>query len=572
MSEQRPVASQNVARRYLWAALVAALIPLIVIASLYDRYSANLLRNLIDNRVEANLEATSAKMSNFMAVQVNRLENIVDLPEVTAFFTSGGQAQLSDLLTDLLLLEVENPDIYAIELTDVNHQVLRSFPATRPRETIADLQTLPWVQHGAAGVLGPVMPTPSRPGWFLVSMPVTVDHQQVGIVSLRLRLASLTEQAGALVEPGVFTPQIVVFDRIRLTPAGTAAHPHDVLAQSRQFFPGWRIHLVDIGGAYKDPKTYIRYLLLVAALLSIVTLMYLFHQMSEKLTRHLHPLTEGARAIANGNFSVSVAEDGPGELGTLARSYNRMRLQLGRLIQSRVDVERRAALGSMAAGIAHEIRNPLTTVAATVHGLRHGEADQDRRAMFDVMTAEIERVDDTIDAFLNYARPSPPEKEWIAIRDEFRGVKTLINTTAESKGVTATLSGESGLRLLIDPSHCRQILLNLALNAVQAMPEGGTLILRAHREGGAVVLTVSDSGIGMAPDLMDKILRPFFTTKSAGHGLGLSVTNQLVEANGGRMQIESSEGAGTAISLVFPLTPDATDPGANPPQEEGQDD
>ncbi|MEP0520153.1 MAG: ATP-binding protein [Hyphomicrobiales bacterium] len=549
-----PTARFNVARRYLWGALVAALIPLAIIAGLYDQYSVNLLNNLIKNRVEANLEATAARMSNFMAVQVNRLENIVDLPDTTAFFLSENRDAISTLLSDILRLETESSDIYAVELSDIDDNILHTVPRGRTRTKPHDYNTLPRVQHENVEVIGPVMPRNGRPGWFLITMPVAIDHEQVGSVSLRMRLASLTEQTAALVEPNVYEPEIVVFDRVRLTAVGTQGHAVDTIASSRQFFPGWRIHLVKGKDIYQEPKTYIRYLLLVAAALSALGLIYLFHKMSERLSRYLQPLSEGARAIANGDFSVEVSEEAPGELGILARSYNRMRKQLGRLIESRIDVERRAALGSMAAGIAHEIRNPLTTVSAIVHGLQRGEKDSERKEMLEVISTEIARADSSIGEFLNYARPSEPTKDLIAVKEVLRAIKTLIATTAHERNVRINLSGESNLKITIDQAHCRQILLNLALNALDAMPEGGHLAMRAYRDNGNAILSVSDDGVGMDQELQSKIMRPFYTTRSNGSGLGLSVTKQLVEANGGSLTIESEIGVGTTALVAFPYT------------------
>jgi len=546
----------NLARRYLWGALVAAVIPLILIAALYDQYSANLLKNLITNRVNANLEATAAKMSNFMSVQVNRLENIVDLADTTDFFRSEQDTTMSELLQDILLLETESPDIYAIELADIQGNILQTVPSTRTRSKPENYNTLPLVQHGSVEVLGPVLPKNGRPGWFLIRMPVTVNQEKIGIVSLRTRLASLTEQVAQLVEPDVYEPQIVVFDRMHLTPVGTRAEAGNVFARSRHFFPGWRIHLVEGRDILQEPRTKIRYLLLIAAAISALGMVFLFFKMSERVSRYLLPLNDGAKAIANGDFSKPVSEDAPGELGTLARSFNRMRGQLEKLIESRVDVERRAALGNLAAGIAHEIRNPLTTVATTVHGLNRNETDPERRQMFEVISSEITRVDRTITEFLNYARPSVPDRENVSVRDVFRTIRTLIATTAHAQNIIINLSGDSSLTIEVDQAHLRQILLNLILNAIDAMPGGGHLTLQAYKENGDAVLIVSDDGVGMNDETRTKILRPFFTTKSGGSGLGLSITNQLIEANRGTMHVESETGVGTTITINFPINSD----------------
>lgn len=543
----------NLVRRYLLAALIAALIPLITIAVLYDRYSATLLNSLIADRIDANLEAVAAKMSHFMAVQVNRLENIIDLPDTTEFFTSGTDPELSHLLKDILLLEAESPDIYAIELMDIDGNILQTVPALRSQPRPQDYTQLPFVQHNGVDVLGPVLPRNGRPGYFLIRMAVIRDHQKIGLVTLRTRLASLTEQVASLVEPDVYDPQIIVFDRIRLTPVGTEAQEQKVLARSRQFFPGWRIQLVEGTDNLQEPRTQIRYFLLFAALISMLVLVWLFFKMSSRLSGYLLPLNEGAKAVANGNFGVSVPEDAPGELGTLARSYNRMREQLEALIKSRVDVERRAALGSMAAGIAHEIRNPLTTISTTVHGLNRGETSPDRQQMYEVISSEITRVDKTIGEFLNYAKPSDPIRERVLIRDIFRSIRTLVASTAHRNGITVNLSGDSNLEIRIDQAHLKQILLNLSLNAIQAMPDGGLLTLKTFREEGRATIIVSDNGVGLDEQTKPKILRPFFTTRQKGTGLGLSITSQLVETNLGRMTIDSKKDVGTTVTLTFPL-------------------
>lgn len=159
MKFQFGITRLNLARRYLWGALVAALIPLVLISGLYDRYSANLLNNLIDNRINANLEATAAKMSNFMAVQINRLENIVDLPDTTEFFLNDPKDGVSELLGDFLRLETESPDIYAIELADIDGEIVQTIPDTRHRSKPKNYNTLPLVQHGSVEVLGPVLPS-----------------------------------------------------------------------------------------------------------------------------------------------------------------------------------------------------------------------------------------------------------------------------------------------------------------------------------------------------------------------------------------------------------------------------
>ncbi len=543
----------TLAKRYLWSGLIVALFPLVIMAVLYDRYSANLLDSLITNKVEGRLESVAVKMNNFISVHVKQLENIVDLPDTTRFFLDVNDGKLSGQLSDFLILETESPDIYSVEFSDTHGNVLRTIPSSKSRSKPLDHATLPIVQHKNVEILGPVLPSKGRPGWFLIRMPVYFNHEKIGQVALRTRLASLTEQAASLLEPNVYEPQVVIFDRIHISAVGTASFAGEILATSRQIMPGWRIHLVERGGRLDEPRVQIRYILLLVATLSTFGVVWLFIRMSQRLTSFLLPLSEGAQAISNGNFSLRVSENGPGELGILARSFNKMSSQLGAMIKSRVDVERRATLGNMAAGIAHEVRNPLATIVTTVHGLSYGESNPERQKMYQVISDEITRVDDTIGEFIKYAKPRKPSKEMVLIRDVFRSVRTLTAATAHDQNVVFNLLGDSALEVEIDHAHLRQILLNLTLNAIQALPDGGHVTLRTHRDGENAEISVTDNGIGLDNETRDKVLRPFFTTRVEGTGLGLSITSQLVEANNGKLDIESELAHGTTVKMIFPI-------------------
>lgn len=541
----------TLAKRYLWGALIAALFPLVIMAILYDQYSATLLNNIINNKVESQLEAAAVKMNNFVSVQVNRLENIVDLPDTTSFF-SDVSSQMPERMSDFLLLETESPDIYAIEFSDLRGNILTTIPSSKTRKKTLDLSVLPIIQYNNVEILGPVLPRNGRPGWFLIRMPAYLNQERIGIVSLRMRLASLTELSASLMQPTVYEPQIVIFNRVRVSSVGTQDKVGKILAQSRQIMPGWRINLIEKGGKLTEPRVQIRYILIVVALFSAIGLVWLFVQMSERLTKFLEPFTVGARAISNGNFSLRVSENGPGELGSLGRSFNKMSSQIDTMINSRIDVERRATLGNMAAGIAHEIRNPLATVTTTLHGLNRNEKDVERQQMYELICDEIRRVDNTISEFLKYAKPRDPVKETVLIRDVFKSVKTLTAASMYEKNIALNLLGDSTIELEIDHAHLKQILLNLTLNAIKALPTGGHIILKAHRDGKTAEISVTDDGIGMDKDTAVKIFRPFFTTRVGGTGLGLSVTKQLVEDNDGTLNVESAPNHGTRITLIFP--------------------
>lgn len=542
----------NLARRYMLAALCAALIPLLTISVLYDRYSADLLHRISASRAEGEIEAVAARMSSFLSGQVNRLENIADLPETAAFLQDAPLRSVDDAFYDFLLLEAESPEVYGIELLDRNEQLLVAAPTGARTQSLIP-PTTPYVRHENTVVIGPVFPADARPGWMLIRMAVTSQQETLGFVVMRVRLASLTEQMAPLLIPGIRRPRLVVFDRIGVAATGTPAPDGDVLQKSSPILPGWHVQLLARADRLDAPRQSLRLLLLLLTALSVAVLGTLFLQMSRRLSGYLRPLEYGAVAVSRGDFTTAVPETGPGELGSLARAFNHMRSQLRTMINSRVDMERRGALGDMAAGIAHEVRNPLATVSTTIYGLKIGESDRTRIEMYDEISDEIERVDRTIEAFLKYARPAAPVFSRVAVREVFRSIRTLTAARLMERNVTMNLAGESRLEFEIDPTHLRQILLNLVLNAVEAMPDGGVVSLTVWRQNSEVFLTVADTGTGMDNETAAKIMRPFFTTRTGGTGLGLSVTAELVRNNSGQMQIDSIADKGTTVTLNFPI-------------------
>lgn len=539
----------NLARRYLIATLFAALVPLILVSFLYDRYSKQLIDKIFESRIEGNLDSVAAQMNSFLIGQINRLENIVDLPDAAQFFVNPSEP-LEDRLLDFLLLEAESANVYAIEFFDIDGHQIASVPAaitsSDPQKT-----TTPQVMLSGTEVIGPILATDDRPGWFLLRQPIFLDQLKLGSVALRMRLTSLTEQMAPLYEPDLFEPQLTVFNRLRLSPTGRVRDEGQLVQRSRSILPGWHIDLNSSAHILNQSGQNLRLGLLGVAVLLAVIISALFLQLSRRLSSYLLPFKAGAEAIARGDFSSQISENAPGELGSLAQAFNSMRQQLRGMINSRVEIERRGALGNMATGIAHEIRNPLAIVNSALFGLKSGEKSQERIEMYEVISDEIARVDNTIGEFLIYARPNPPCSQMVRVRDVFASLKTLTASQLLEKNVALNLSGEAGLRLMIDAGHLRQILLNLILNALEVLPQDGNITLRVYRDKNGVVLDVTDNGTGMEPDVLAHCLQPFFTQRPGGTGLGLPITAELVRSNGGTLSIQSALGSGTCISMYF---------------------
>ena len=217
--------------------------------------------------------------------------------------------------------------------------------------------------------------------------------------------------------------------------------------------------------------------------------------------------------------------------------------------------ERHAALGKVAAGVAHELRNPLSSIKGLATLLKTRLIkDGSSAETADVMISEVERLDRSIGELLDYARPKILEKKDVDIIGIIRKAILLIESDARETGVTVlenyrmkacTVQGEE--------DRLTQVFLNLFLNSIQAMPDGGMLEIDVNKIDGKVVIKITDSGIGIEKELLEKIFDPYFTTKTQGTGLGLSLTAKIIEDHDGRIAFKSEKGHGTEAEVSLPV-------------------
>jgi hypothetical protein len=222
--------------------------------------------------------------------------------------------------------------------------------------------------------------------------------------------------------------------------------------------------------------------------------------------------------------------------------------------------EQLAALGQLAAGLTHEIKNPLAGISAALELLRDesdtaDETSLGNRSIYDQMLAELRRVSGTVDSLLRLAKPQPPQRSDVDLARLAREVTSLFSARVRKQGVTLEVEISDDLpSLRLDSSLIVQLLMNLLTNAMQATDRGGVVkvLVAAFPRRDGVVLAVADSGRGIAPEHLERIFDPFFTTKEEGTGLGLPICKQIVEQHGGTMQIESEIGKGTRVMVLLP--------------------
>lgn len=216
--------------------------------------------------------------------------------------------------------------------------------------------------------------------------------------------------------------------------------------------------------------------------------------------------------------------------------------------------ERLAALGQLAAGVAHEIRNPLSSIRgfAQFFKKRFPSGTEDKNYA-DVMVHEVDRLNRVITNLLDFARPKEPVMRQTRPREMVEHAMALIRKEAETRGVKIHVEGDVTPRLL-DPDQMTQALLNLLLNAMEGMSEGGDvhIVLESREDRQGWTLEVRDTGPGISPEALPRLFDPFFTTKKRGTGLGLAIVHRIVENHGGTIEAKSETGKGTRFVLRFP--------------------
>ncbi|MBI2317528.1 MAG: HAMP domain-containing protein [Betaproteobacteria bacterium] len=305
--------------------------------------------------------------------------------------------------------------------------------------------------------------------------------------------------------------------------------------------------------------------------------------LSRLLLNHVGALLTGTRKIMQGELGYRVAVTQTDEIGQLARSFNAMaqeiqehRENLERIVDARtaelrqaqdslVQSEKLASIGLLAAGVAHELNNPLTSILMNVNLLMEDAGDQP------ALQAELRRIsEDTvrckriIDDLRDFSRRHELDIAPTDLNALVRDALGLLGRSSELKAITVTTElGEEIPKAPCDSPRMEQVLANVLTNAVQAMPQGGRLTVATALKRGFAEISVQDTGPGIADKIRSRIFDPFFTTKPQGTGLGLSIVYRIMEAHGGRVEVESvaredsqenpSRASGTRVILALPL-------------------
>lgn len=238
-----------------------------------------------------------------------------------------------------------------------------------------------------------------------------------------------------------------------------------------------------------------------------------------------------------------------------ARQLTEVNAQLQNSFERLRRADRLSALGELSAGLAHEIRNPLGSIEGAVQILGRPHLSEDTRDEFrDLASREVVRLKGLLTNFLEFARPQSPRIVASEIGLLLDSVAKLSSETATMAKVTINVEcGQELPPVSVDPEQIRQVLLNLVINAVQATPGGGRIILRANQDGDWVRVEVEDEGTGIPSEDVERVFDPFFTTRSNGTGLGLSIAYQIVNQHGGHIGTRRNAERGMTFSVTLPI-------------------
>ena len=295
---------------------------------------------------------------------------------------------------------------------------------------------------------------------------------------------------------------------------------------------------------------------------------------SRSITRPLMQLVQSTRKIAAGQYSEPVVVSQEIEevvfIGAelermrrrIASSQGRLQSRLTESEQLRIEGERLATIGSLAATLAHEIRNPLNAMSLLLSRLKFTQNEDVRTHVMEDLFGEVTRLDRLVSNILDYARPVQINRVPVDIRSLLVSVLNLYHELANTIGVNLTVVDGESLFLDADSDQLKQCLVNLVKNAIDSSITGGQITMAAYTSDSDVIIEVSDTGAGIPIEIQSKLFTPFFTTKESGVGLGLSSVNKIIAAHGGRVTVfsnpqktqASATANGSKFQLILPLT------------------
>jgi signal transduction histidine kinase len=345
----------------------------------------------------------------------------------------------------------------------------------------------------------------------------------------------------------------------RLQPA-LATVNRDIYRKAREF--SVQRALVQVEGIVETERRVLWSIIALALIAGLIASWLI----SRSLARPLNELRQAMAVVGAGDLDHVIEPRSRDEIGELARSFAQMTERLRQSRSQLVQSEKLASIGQMAAAVAHGLRNPLASLRAAAQLARHRVDAPAAREQLTAIVEQVDRLDSRITHLLAFSRPAPfhPLRESVQVLVDaaVSGVSQLLRERRVELTVTLAPSLPD---VRVDPMRLEQTLTEIVSNALDAMPppDGGRLTIEGRRDANdtgtdGVTLTITDSGRGIAPEVLANVCEPFFTTRAEGTGLGLAIAKRYVEETGGRLSITSVVGGGTTVRIWLPGAGEAT--------------
>jgi len=306
-------------------------------------------------------------------------------------------------------------------------------------------------------------------------------------------------------------------------------------------------------------ELYISNIIITIVLFVCISLVSFF--VIRRMSAPLRSLAAAARRVAGGDLDVSISQEGRDERTEVAVAFNQMteRLREQRTYEERLrSIERNAILSETAATLAHEIRNPLNMINLTAGRLAHKFQPLDEKqqpeymALISDLKSQVQYLNDMVSDFLAVGKPLKLRKTTFLLRDLVTQTELLVKQRIVAKDISFSVDVPEEITCIADIEQMRMALINLVNNAIEAAGSGGAVIVSGARENGAVVLKVSDNGPGIAAEEAERIFEPYYTKRSGGTGLGLTLVRRIVEEHGGKVSAENLPSGGARFIVTIP--------------------
>lgn len=463
----------------------------------------------------------------------------------------------------------------------------------------------------------PMLPSPSEPPFFIISLLIKDGGgKSVGVLKElaemdyvaqlifeahlgktgKLFLANLRgeillhERWSELTQSGIF--RVPYFEKYLFIPTYTGVYKDsqgNEVVGSWKWISGLQSFLIaeqETQEAFHEIHLLTRRALVIFTISTLVILLVAYWAVGT-VTGPIKLLSETVASFAEGQFQKAIVMDRKDEIGKLVEGFTKMAAKLrkaygeleGKVTASNTDLEKAyyllkqrqeqlirsekmAALGQLSAGVAHEIRNPLTSIKIFIQTLeKEIDLDENQQEDFRIIKKEIDRLNEIVVRFLTFARPEEPQFQSVNLYGLVMDTLNLLTPRIKTNGIHPDVSLSPDLPLVKgDPKQLDQVFLNLLLNAIEAMPKGGILGVHSavkvasETQEELLQLVIRDTGPGIKEEERAYLFDPFFTTKEGGTGLGLSIAYSIVQKHNGQIEVESEVGKGTSFILSLPLS------------------